>query len=446
MMEGLLQRIQSNRTYNTSLLLVFIGSILLINYKLEQSDFLYLMLAFSVANLIYFFALKSADWKLWLYASIGLRFLLIFAFPNLSDDIYRFIWDGHLLNLGFDPFEYVPRYYFDEQIEPTILQESLYFKLNSKDYFSVYPPFAQLIFFISTKIAGSNIFLASIIMKAFIFAAEIGSISLIIKLLKQWKLRPEKILLYSLNPLILIELSGNIHFEAFMIFFFLAALHYLTKGKYFQAACFMSFSIASKLITLIPQVFIIKRMDTKNLFYYGFSVLTVLFLCFIPLYSSEFATNFSSSLDLYFRNFEFNASIYFVVNGLVEMILGYGLISIVGPSLSILTVLLIIILAIRDKESNYKSFTRLSFWAMCIYLMLSTTVHPWYLALPIALAVFTNYRFIYLWSFLAFLSYSKYSVFEDYYYILVIVEYISVYSILLWECRNLLIARSLKVK
>ena len=128
------------------------------------------------------------------------------------------------------------------------------------------------------------------------------------------------------------------------------------------------------------------------------------------------------------------------------MILNHGLISIVGPSLSILTILLIIILAARDKEPNYKSFTRLSFWAMCIYLMLSTTVHPWYLALPIALAVFTNYRFIYLWSFLAFLSYSKYSVFEDYYYILVIVEYILLYSILLWECRNLLISRSLKVE
>ena len=445
-MKELLQMIRSNKYWNLSLLIVFSATLLLISYRLEQSDFIYLIGLITPAFLIYLIAQKSSFWTMWLYLGIALRFLMIFAFPNLSDDIYRFIWDGHLLNLGYDPFEQVPSYYIQNQLEPTVLTTALFEQLNSPDYFSVYPPFAQLIFKLGSSISAGDIYTFSMVLKALIFTAETCTIFLLIKLLKHWDLRKEKILLYSLNPLIIIELGGNMHFEAFMICFFVGAIYLLSKQRIVLAAMLMSGSIAAKLLTLIPQVFILKRMRLKDLLIYGTALFIFLCIFFLPVFNLEFIKNFGSSLDLYFRNFEFNASIYFLINGIVKMVKGYGLIAIVGPALSLITLLTIVGLALKNSEKDLLSLMQMSFWAFCIYLFLGTTIHPWYLALPIMLSIFTNYRFIYLWSFLAFFSYSKYSIYEDNYYQLVILEYLFVYGMLFYELYKLFIARCLQIK
>jgi alpha-1,6-mannosyltransferase len=445
-MKGLLEKLRSDLVWNMILFLFFTIAVLLINYTTSQDEFIKLITLCIPAFAIYWIAQESPYWKFWLYGSILIRFALLFTFPNLSDDIYRFIWDGYLLQLGYDPFQQLPSYYIEQGLSSQFLTEELYAKLNSKEYFSVYPPFAQLVFYISTSIAGTNINLASTIIKALILASETGTIILIINILKITNLKTEKVLLYALNPLILIELMGNIHFEAFMICFFLAGIYLLIKNKSGLAALLMGLSIASKLITLIPQIYLLKRLGIKKSIAYCFVMLIALILFFTPIFSKDFITNFSSSLDLYFRNFEFNASIYYFTNGVVKYFKGYGLISIVGPSLSILTFCILVFMAIRDKEEDYLSFIRLSFWAICIYLMFSTTVHPWYLSLPIALGVFTRFRFIYLWSLLAFLSYSKYSTFEDYYYILLWLEYILVFTILYLDLRALFVSRRLKVE
>ena len=445
-MKELLQKIRSNKYWNLSLLIVFSATLLLISYRLEQSDFIYLIGLITPAFLIYLIAQKSSFWTMWLYLGIALRFLMIFAFPNLSDDIYRFIWDGHLLNLGYDPFEQVPSYYIQNQLEPTVLTTALFEQLNSPDYFSVYPPFAQLIFKLGSSISAGDIYTFSMVLKALIFTAETCTIFLLIKLLKHWDLRKEKILLYSLNPLIIIELGGNMHFEAFMICFFVGAIYLLSKQRIVLAAMLMSGSIAAKLLTLIPQVFILKRMRLKDLLIYGTALFIFLCIFFLPVFNLEFIKNFGSSLDLYFRNFEFNASIYFLINGIVKMVKGYGLIAIVGPALSLITLLTIVGLALKNREKDLLSLMQMSFWAFCIYLFLGTTIHPWYLALPIMLSIFTNYRFIYLWSFLAFFSYSKYSIYEDNYYQLVILEYLFVYGMLFYELYKLFIARRLQIK
>ncbi len=48
-------------------------------------------------------------------------------------------------------------------------------------------------------------------------------------------------------------------------------------------------------------------------------------------------------------------------------------------------------------------------WALMVYLLMSTTVHPWYITPLVALAVFTDYRFPIVWSILVIISYSGYS-------------------------------------
>ena len=432
-MKGFIKHWQAVQWPEALLGLAFLLVLIPLNYLLEQDQFPKILASYSLLFGIYFLVLKKGQLHFWISIAFLARISLLFAFPNLSDDIYRFIWDGYLNNLGFNPFAEIPSYYIDQQIAPAYLSPELYQKLNSPHYHSVYPPFAQGIFSTATYLAGQNWLAVSTLIKALILIAETGTIILIYRLLKSYRIHPRNLLIYALNPLIIIELSGNVHFEAFLIVFFFLALQALLRHKPFQAALFMGLSISSKLITLIPQIFLIRRFSIKKLLLYGLALLLVLGISFSPFLSADFLFNMTDSLDLYFRNFEFNASIYYLLDWIIKLKFGYGMIHYIGPILSLITLLACIILAIRDRSTDVLGLIQISFWAFCIYLIGSTTVHPWYLALPIALSVFTSYRFILIWSALACLSYIKYSDYEHLYFVVIIIEYLIVFGYMIWE-------------
>ncbi len=432
-MKGFIKNWQAVQWPEALLGLAFLLVLIPLNYLLEQDQFPRILACFSILFGIYIFVLKNGPLHFWIGIAFIARLSLLFAFPNLSDDIYRFIWDGYLNNLGFDPFAEIPSYYFNQQIEPKWLSPELYQKLNSPNYHSVYPPFAQGVFATASYLAGQNWLGISMLIKALIIIAETGTMYLIYRLLKSYHINPRNLLIYALNPIVIIELSGNVHFEAFLIVFFFSALQALLRQKPLRAALFMGLSISSKLITLIPQIFLVRRLSAKKLVLYSTTLLLVLGICFSPFLSSDFLFNIADSLDLYFSNFEFNASIYYLVDWIIKLKLGYGMIHYVGPALSLITLLACITLAIRDRSTDILGLIQMSFWAFCIYLVCSTTVHPWYLALPIALSVFTTYRFVLIWSALACLSYIKYSDYEHLYFVVIIIEYFIVFGYLIWE-------------
>ena len=72
--------------------------------------------------------------------------------------------------------------------------------------------------------------------------------------------------------------------------------------------------------------------------------------------------------------------------------------------------------------------------AISVYFLLSTTVHPWYVATPLLLCLFTKYRFPILWSGLVFLSYSAYgeTEFSENLW-MVALEYSIVIGYAIWE-------------
>lgn len=73
-------------------------------------------------------------------------------------------------------------------------------------------------------------------------------------------------------------------------------------------------------------------------------------------------------------------------------------------------------------------------FAISFYFLLSTTVHPWYVATPLLLSVFTKYKFPIVWSFMVMLSYSAYGEngFDEKLW-LVAMEYIVVIGVAIWE-------------
>ena len=70
----------------------------------------------------------------------------------------------------------------------------------------------------------------------------------------------------------------------------------------------------------------------------------------------------------------------------------------------------------------------------CLYYFTATTVHPWYIIFPLLLGVFTNYRFVILWSATVILSYSAYGTSDvQERPLILLVEYLPVFGFLTYE-------------
>ena len=410
-----------------------------LGYFVEQSDFISITLSYFIFFGIYLFIFNKIENKktivFFIYVGVLLRFLLLFTLPHLSDDVYRFIWDGRLLINGHNPFNYLPSYYIENQIEITGINEALFNQLNSPEYFTIYPPVAQSVFAFACWLFPNNIFASAITMKVFLFLCEVGSLFFIKKLLDHFSISLKNILLYALNPLIIIELCGNLHFEAAMIFFLLVSVFFLVKNKSLTlSAIAMALSVASKLLPLIFLPFLIRRLGWKKSFQYFAITGVVIVLLFLPLVNGVFIKNFGESLDLYFQKFEFNASIYYLLRWLGYQLKGYNWIQEVGPILALLVLLGILAVAFFEKKLDWKNIFGKMLFAICLYLAMATIVHPWYVSLPIVLCLFTRFRFPILWSGVVFLTYINYS-YVDYTENLWVValEYILVFGYLVYE-------------
>ena len=158
-----------------------------------------------------------------LFFGISFRLVLFFAYPWLSDDFYRFIWDGLVIGENINPYEYTPSELIKkvEVLGTKKIFGELYGKmsnLNSLNY-SPYPPINQFLFFLSTSFK-KDIFFSLISMRSLIIVSDILNFFIGCRILKKLKFKEEKILWYFLNPLVIIELTGNLHFEGFMLTFF----------------------------------------------------------------------------------------------------------------------------------------------------------------------------------------------------------------------------------
>ena len=429
---------------HVSSLLIFLASLIMIaanfglGFIVAQSDFYPLIIFYTVffaAYLgVYFFVKEKKTIYYFIGLGVCLRFMLIFAFPNLSDDIYRFIWDGCLAINGINPFNHLPSYFIENNILVPGINEVLFKQLNSPDYFTIYPPLCQGIFAFSCWLFPESWAGSAMVMKVFLFVFECGSIWLIIKILRHFKLREKRILLYALNPLVIIEIMGNLHFEGAMAFFLLLSVYLLLQKKIMLSAISIALSIASKLLPLIFLPLLIKRLGwKKSLQYFSICGITLL-LFFSPMLNVAFIENFTNSLDLYFRKFEFNASIYYLMRWFGRLITGYNQISIIGPSLALVVFISIMFWVFKEKKSDFISMFTMMLFAICLYLFLATTVHPWYTILPLTLCIFTRFRFPILWSLLIFSTYINYS-YPSYFENLWIVgmEYVLVFSYLAYE-------------
>lgn len=382
----------------------------LLTYRTSRDNFAQVISLFSFLFVAYYVAYKFfsiTHFKHLLIASIAFRILLLFSVPNLSDDVYRFIWDGRLAANGVNPFSYLPAEVMQMPAITGITKE-LFVQLNSPGHYTIYPPVLQGFFWLAAKVFPVNVHAAIILLKCIILVFEMGNIFLLGQILKKLSLPKHMSLLYFLNPLVITELTGNVHFEGLMIFFLLLAFLLLLKNNWQASAVCLALGIATKLIPLIFLPLIINKLGWRK----GFMYLIITAILTITLFAFVFdiATirHMLNSIDLFIRKFEFNASVYYIVRYIGTLITGYNIIAIAGTFLILLSALIIFIISFRNKNIGWPSFFTKALFIITTWFLFSTTVHPWYICLPVALAVFTPYRFAIVWSFTAILSYAAY--------------------------------------
>lgn len=414
-----------------SVILLSLGGYYIIGYHTERSDFRQLISLYSALFLCSYIILKNKsqiNLNLLIYTSLIFRFCLLFSIPALSDDFYRFLWDGRIQQLQFNPFDYTPRQLL-VQSSDTFLVE-LFPKLNSPDYYSVYPQLCQSIFNLAAWIGQDSLLNNIIVLKSFILLAETGSIFLLLKLLQAYNIDQKQALIYALNPLVIVELSGNIHFEAFMISFFLLAVWLMMNRKVYLSAAALSLAIQAKLLPLIALPLLFSKTGVRKALYYSaICLLMTVVMSLGTINSFERISNIMQSLNLYYGKFEFNGGLYNLFRTIGWHILGYNPIQIVTKILFLMSLTGMIWVYFKSTDLLSGFFLLLS-----IYLGFSAIVHPWYLCPLIALTPFVNYRFVLIWSALIPLSYFTYSKFpysENSY--LVALEYLSVAYFLIRE-------------
>jgi len=142
--------------------------------------------------------------------------------------------------------------------------------------------------------------------------------------------------------------------------------------------------------------------------FYLITITIVILLALLQL-NNENIENFGNSVRLYFQVFEFNSFIlhYYIQYGIAET--GWNLTKTYGPQLSRIAIGLIMTLALYGQINDWEKLFRRMTIAFFLYLLFSSTLHPWYVLTMLALSIFTNYTFPLLWSFLIFFSYVFYN-------------------------------------
>jgi len=518
--------------------LALCGLTVFLGYYAKRTDFWPFVAAYGAFFGLYWCVCKHAaasDSKWYLGLGILLRVLLLFSIPQFSDDIYRFLWDGHLLVAGIHPFAHPPTYFIENQLFPPGITPELFAQLNSSRYFTVYPPVCQAVFGLAAWLAPHSIQGGVVVMKLFLFACEIGTIFLLPRLqtlpisgttsnleLQTSNLKPrtsnlklqtsnfkprtsnfkprtsnfkpqtsnfkprtsnfelqtsncsrlrrdQTSILYALNPLVLFEIMGNCHFEGAMIFFLVAALLALQRGKIAGAAMLWALAVASKLIPLLFAPLVLAHLSKQKKgavsfiqhpaihFLWVFSAASL--VLFAPMLNVEVLTNMSRSLDLYFQKFQFNASVYYLLRELGFWIKGYDTGYFIGPVLGLVVFAIIGYWSLRDwildHYSSILPWTRSGFRGLAVkkdaasttmandemppndkmttqlllasllQLTFAATIHSWYVTIPLVLGILTRWwRVAVLWSGMVALSYSHYAggAFQENYW-LIAVEY-----------------------
>ncbi len=326
-------------------------------------------------------AYLGAVWKT-RTASLKLLFLFGFVFratllplhPTLSDDIHRYLWDGRVQSEGINPYRYPP----DARQLAHLRDETTYPRINHPKIPTIYPPLAQITFLAARLISPTVVGL-----KAVLIGLDLLTAWLLLGLLRTYDLNPGRILIYLWNPLVLLEISGSGHVDILGVTFLTLALLYLSVGGYGRAACALGLSVLGKVFAVCLLPIALRWAYTRSRFDKpGRAMAWPVALFFGTMLGgylpyADVGRGLFSGLWTYAKQWEFNASVYVLLNGVLER---DDLSRVVVGLLFLSAALVLTLKGVHPVRSGYL--------LAGLFVWLTPTLHPWYVVWIIPFLVF----------------------------------------------------------
>jgi SAM-dependent methyltransferase len=351
------------------------------------------------------------DPRVVLAGAVVLRLTLFPALPDLSDDLFRYLWDGWLLVSGVSPYGFVPS---DPALAP-FQGDPLYARLNSPDFRSVYPPLSQIVFAPAGWIYAQWGWPAgAYAVKGGFLVLEMTGVILLLRAIQAMGLRPRLLVLYAWNPLVLVVLAGSGHSEGGLVLGMGLLALGVASSRPRAAWMGLALAVLSKGIPifLAPLLFRhhLARHGPRTALLAPLPGIVLGAALTLPFLGGGIVEAGLLSSELYVRLFEFNAGLYFLAKEAGFVLTGEDWSKVLGPAFRLAFLGGALWVWLRTPVGNGAGWASAALLIFGLYLATATTVHPWYLIWGLVLVPFTSLtRGAWLWgSWAAFPTYLTY--------------------------------------
>ena len=184
--------------------------------------------------------------------AVAWRIVLLGAAPLVSDDVYRYVWDGRVQQRGFNPLRTAPA---DPAVAHLHTELTRRIDPTSAVLPSIYPPLAQRFFQGVTAVRESVL-----AMGVAVLACDL----LIIGVLWRWLVLTGRsswwVLAYAWHPLIALEGAGGAHVDVAGTLLLVAAAYALSRRRSLLAAVGLAGAFAVKFLPVVLVPLLWKRI------------------------------------------------------------------------------------------------------------------------------------------------------------------------------------------
>ncbi|MBU2009647.1 MAG: DUF2029 domain-containing protein [Chloroflexi bacterium] len=313
-------------------------------------------------------SLKQTSVLVLLFALV-FQVTLLFSPNPLSDDIYRYNWDGKVFSHGLNPYADSPD---AEQLQPLI--DANWEKVQNRNVHTFYPPLSQLVF-----AAGYLISPSPFTLRLFSVLFYLLSIGVLILILKELRLDERYSIAYAWSPLATIEFANSGHIDSLAILLTLLSFFALLKRKSALSSAALGLGVLAKFYPLLFAGLFLPRWGRKGALVFA----GVTIACYLPFLGA--GAGLFQGFSYFMGRGLFNGSLFPLVSGVLGTMMEKPDALLVSKALvgaiflGFLAYLLYLYSRSHQQEGRDLLLLRYSFWLVGAFLLLSPTVHPWYL-------------------------------------------------------------------
>lgn len=317
------------------------------------------------------------------------RVPLWFTTPTLSTDVWRYLWDGRLVNNGVNPYEQrVDSAALDYLATP--LRERIDYAWMA----SPYPPSAQVAFAAIYALAPDSPTAMQVAFSLF----DLATGGVLVLVLGYLNLPRARVLLYLWNPLVVIEFAHSAHVDSLMTLFVLLAIYWQLADRETHSMIALALATLTKLFPALLIPVFLRRWGKGR----ALAFLALVGVAFTPFLGAGLGlgdaadgTGVFGAARIYARQWRTNDGLFFwltrVLESMVVNPIRVG--KLIGLAVLGITGLWIFWQIGRgEEEADAQALIGSAALLISVYLLLSAAVFPWYLAWLIALVPLLRLR------------------------------------------------------